>query len=139
MTTKNNLSNTSLTEAEVAHLAKETLGLYNTSSAKADMGQTTTFNELGFRGVIKKPDGWYLPCDVTCPALIVEVKSSKTNIEKYIDEILRNCEIAGGKYNRVIGIIWNGYDLIVFKNGERIDDIPNELQPKEYSLAELNF
>lgn len=132
MTTKNNLSNTSLTEAEVAHLAKETLGLYNTSSAKADMGQTTTFNELGFRGVIKKPDGWYLPCDVTCPALIVEVKSSKTNIEKYIDEILRNCEIAGGKYNRVIGIIWNGYDLIVFKNGERIDDIPNELQPKEY-------
>lgn len=132
MTTNHNIINAPLTEAEVAHLAKETLGLYNTSAAKADMGQTTTFNELGFKGVIKKPDGWYLPYDVTCPALIVEVKSSKKNIEDFTEEILRNCDIAKTKYNKVIGIIWNGYDIIVFKNGVRLDDVPPELQPKEY-------
>ena len=140
MTTNHNIINAPLTEAEVAHLAKETLGLYNTSAAKADMGQTTTFNELGFKGVIKKPDGWYLPYDVTCPALIVEVKSSKKNIEEFTEEILRNCDIAKTKYNKVIGIIWNGYDIIVFKNGVRLDDVPPELQPKEYyfRLFDLN-
>lgn len=132
MTTNHSIANTPLTEAEVAHLAKETLGLYATPVAKADTGQTTTFNELGFKGISKKPDGWYLPFDTTYPALIVEVKSSKTNIEKFTWEILRNCDIAQSKYSRVIGIIWNGYDIIVFKNGVRLEDVPPELQPKEY-------
>ena len=50
-----------MTEDKVRDLAKQKLGLENTETAKAGVGQLTTFNQLGFKGVSDRPDGWYLP------------------------------------------------------------------------------
>lgn len=48
-----------LTEDEVRDLAKNTLHLANEKYVKAGVGQLTSFNQLGFKGVQDKPDGWY--------------------------------------------------------------------------------
>ena len=50
-----------LTEDAVRDLARDTLGLADSDAARAGVGQLTTFNQLGFPGVMDKPDGWYLP------------------------------------------------------------------------------
>lgn len=69
------------TEDEVRDSAKIQLGF---DKAEADVkqgtGQITTFNQLGFKGVIDKPDGWYLPDDYTLPAIILETKSEAEDI-----------------------------------------------------------
>lgn len=52
------------TEDEVRDSAKLILGFDKTEpKVKQGTGQITTFNQLGFKGVIDKPDGWYLPDD----------------------------------------------------------------------------
>ena len=38
-------------------------------------GQITTFNQLGFKGVSDRPDGWYIPKDTSRIAIILETKS----------------------------------------------------------------
>ncbi len=45
-------------------------------SVIAGVGQLTSFNQLGFKGVKDRPDGWYLPKDTGLPAIILEVKGS---------------------------------------------------------------
>lgn len=132
MTTKKTTTNQYMDEGQVVQLAKKILGLSDSDVAQSDISQYKTFNELGFSGVVFRPDGWYLPFDKSAPALILETKNSKTKIQNYEWEVKRNCDIAQTKYSKVIGVLWNGYDLIVFMNGKRVDDIPNELQPKEY-------
>ena len=50
------------TEDEVRDSAKIQLGFDKVEdNVKQGTGQITTFNQLGFKGVIDKPDGWYLP------------------------------------------------------------------------------
>lgn len=132
MTTKKTSTNQYMDEGQVVQLAKKILGLSDSDVAQSDISQYKTFNELGFSGVVFRPDGWYLPFDKSAPALILETKNSKTKIQNYEWEVKRNCDIVQTKYSMVIGVLWNGYDLIVFRNGKRVDDIPNELQPKEY-------
>ncbi len=63
-------------------------------------GQITTFNQLGFKGVLDKPDGWYLPKDKGSPAIILETKSEKENIsqKKWEDELFKNCNIVLKQY-----------------------------------------
>lgn len=39
-----------MTEDAVRDLARETLGLFDSDIADANVGQTTTFNQLGFQG-----------------------------------------------------------------------------------------
>jgi len=39
-----------------------------------------TFNQLGFKGVSDKPDGWYFPDDKGIPANILETKSEAEDI-----------------------------------------------------------
>ena len=70
------------TEDEVRTEAGLILGFKNTSDAKSDVGQLTTFNQLGFKGENKnrKPDGWYLPKDLGQPAIILETKNSNENL-----------------------------------------------------------
>lgn len=52
------------TEDEVRDSAKLILGFDKTEpKVKQGTGQITTFNQLGFKGIIDKPDGWYLPDD----------------------------------------------------------------------------
>ncbi len=109
------------TEDQVRDKAKEILGFENVENVETGVGQLTTFNQLGFKGISDKPDGWYLPKDKSLPALILEVKSEKTRLEKKcIDEILKNCNIALKKYKQVMGILYNGKETKAFVNGEEI-------------------
>lgn len=112
------------------------LGLPNPATDIAGVGQQKTFKELGFNDKSinsLKPDGWYLPENKNDVAVICETKSSKgccesncNQLEKYIDVVL-------AKYKKVVGIIYNGTDVIVYKNKERIE-CKNELFPLEYYL-----
>lgn len=99
------------------------------------VGQLTTFNQLGFAGNINKPDGWYLPDDKKLPAIILECKNSNINFgEKEKSELLKNCQIVQSKYKNVIGILFNGYDILVYKNCVQMLG-EYKLQNKEYYLA----
>lgn len=70
-----------LTEDEVRDSAKILLGFDKVeANVKQGTGQITTFNQLGFKGIIDKPDGWYFPDDRTLPAIILETKSEKEDI-----------------------------------------------------------
>lgn len=124
-----------MTEDEVRDQAREILGLENKEGVKADTGQITTFNQLGFKGVNDKPDGWYLPDNHNDVALILETKAPSISLgEKQIKELLKNIKIAETKYERVVGILYNSDDLIVFLNEEQVDS-PKELQRVEYYLT----
>ena len=124
-----------LTEDVVRDKAGKILGFENSKDVKSGVGQLTTFNQLGFKGNNKKPDGWYLPKDLSQPAIILETKNSDENVEskQWQSEILENCKIAQKKYNNVFGILYNGYEIIGFKNCEKIE-IVDELQSKDYYL-----
>lgn len=77
------------TEDEVRDSAKIQLGFDKIeANVKQGTGQITTFNQLGFKGVIDKPDGWYLPDDCSIPAIILETKSEAEDIslQKWADE-----------------------------------------------------
>ncbi len=134
-----------LTEDQVRELANKTLGFNNSDDVIAGVGQLTTFNELGkaleileWKGIKDKPDGWYLPKITSHPALVLETKNSEISIEKYIDELLKNCHIILKKYPDVIGIIYNGFDLKVFKNdsnGNMVEiNTSTKLENKDYYL-----
>ena len=60
------------TEDCIRNTAREILGFNETEiNTKQDCGQITTFNQLCFVGVVDKPDGWYLPDDVSKPTIIL--------------------------------------------------------------------
>ena len=69
------------TEDEVRDSAKLILGFDKTEpKVKQGTGQITTFNQLGFKGVKDRPDGWYLPNETHYPALVLEVKGSNIKL-----------------------------------------------------------
>ena len=128
------------TEDEVRDSAKIQLGFDKTeANVKQGTGQITTFNQLGFKGVMDKPDGWYLPDDCTLPAIILETKSEVEDIslQKWADELIKNCDIVSKKYKNTCGILYNGIDIRVFKNGTEVcnTEISNVLQNKSYYLS----
>ncbi len=124
------------TEDQIRDLAKNILGFEDTETAKSGVGQLTTFKKLGFKtGQKDRPDGWYLPHQTIFPAIILEAKSEDTKLKQaQIDELLKNCRIAHSKYRDVVGILYNGVDLMVYKNEELL---PNEskLVNKEHYLG----
>ena len=124
------------TEDQVRDKAKEILGFGNVENVETGVGQLTTFNQLGFKGISDKPDGWYLPYDKKQVAIILETKNSKEDVskQKWKDEILKNIKIVLKKYKKVVGILYNGYDVAVFKNLEE-ESVINGLQNKEYYLS----
>ena len=128
-----------MTEDQVRDQAAKILKFETTDNVKAGVGQLTSFNQLGFAGVKDRPDGWYLPNNVEDTAIILETKNSNQKLENYIDEIVKNCNIVLEKYKKVIGILYNGNDVIVLKNNEVIETV-NKLQNKEYyiSLFKIN-
>lgn len=108
----------SRTEDEVRDSAKEILGFNDDElNVKQGTGQITTFNQLGFKGVIDKPDGWYLPTDKMAVAIILETKAEKEDVQssKWIAELKKNVEIVSSKYKRIVGILYNGVDNYVLK------------------------
>lgn len=127
-----------LGEDKIRYRAREILGFYDTETAQSDVGQITTFNDLGFSGVKDRPDGWYFPNEKSFPAIILEVKSNSTVLKQsHIDELLKNCKIAHSKYQHVIGILYNGDDTIVFKDEVRLTN-ETSLHNKEHYLSLYN-
>lgn len=132
------------TEDEIRDSAKKILGFDEKEpNIKQGAGQITTFNQLGFKGISDKPDGWYLPSDTQDVALILEAKSEKENIfsEKHYAELVKNVEITSQQYKRIVGILYNGTDIRVIKytkdnkNCEEISDVATTLQNKRYYIA----
>lgn len=128
------------TEDEVRDTAKLILGFDKQEKGiQQGTGQVTTFNQLGFKGIIDKPDGWYLPDDLNTPAIILESKSEDTDIslKKCENELKKNCDIALNKYQNVVGILYNGIDTRIFLNNVETENVA-KLQDKSYYLAMFN-
>lgn len=126
-----------LTEDQVRDKAKDILSFEDTETAKSGVGQLTSFKKLGFtgEGSNNRPDGWYLPHQAIFPAIILETKNENTELRQpQINELLKNCRIAHKKYKNVIGILYNGADIKVYKNGEYING-EKDLHNKEYYLG----
>lgn len=124
-----------MTEDAVRDLARDILGLVNNEKARAGVGQLTTFNQLGFTGIVDKPDGWYLPNNKVDVALVLETKATRISLgQAQVDELLKNINIMQTKYEKVIGILYNGEDVRVFKGNEEIKT-PDTLQNLEYYLS----
>lgn len=126
------------TEDEVRDEAKIILGFdKKEKNIKQGTGQITTFNQLGFTGINDKPDGWYFHEDLNTPAIILETKSEVEDIslQKWVNELTKNCDIALTKYKQVIGILYNGIDIRVFKNNEEVAYTASILQDKSYYLS----
>ena len=124
-----------MTEDAVRDKAKEILGFENTETAISGVGQLTTYNQLGFKGVNDKPDGWYLPNERHFPAIILETKNSGVELRQpQIDELLKNCRIVATKYKNVVGILYNGDDVLCFKNCQPAE-VVKDLMNKEYYLG----
>ena len=105
------------TEDEVRDEAKLILGFDKIEDGiKQGTGQITTFNQLGFQGVNRKPDGWYLPKDRSMPAIILETKSEKEDLSnrKWVQELFDNIKVVDAQYDKIIGILYNGQDIRVF-------------------------
>ena len=101
------------------------------------VGQLTSFNKLGFKGKGKqyKPDGWYLPDDKSKVAIILEVKSSDKDIDdnEWMEEITRNVAVAQQKYAHVVGILYNGAEIRVWKDQNEVKKgISDRLEHKSY-------
>ena len=126
-----------MTEDEVRDLAGRILKFEDSNIAISGVGQLTSFNQLGFSGVKDRPDGWYLPKNLEDPAIILEVKGTRTNINNFDYEIIKNCNITMTKYKKVIGILYNGVDIKVFKNNEEVE-VVSTLQNKNYYLSLFN-
>lgn len=123
------------TEDQVRDDAKIILGFDdNENDVQQGTGQITTFNQLGFKGRNDKPDGWYLPNDNGEVAIILETKAEKEDLtkEKWVKELFKNMKIVREKYSKIVGILYNGSDIRVFKNNEEITGISSTLQNKQY-------
>ena len=117
-----------LTEDQVRDMARDILNLKNIKDVTCGVGQLTTFNQLGFLGIPDKPDGWYLPHNHNDVAVIIETKASKITLGiSQVEELLKNIRIANTKYPKVVGILYNGEEVRVFK-GEKEVDVPAALQ-----------
>ncbi|MGM9697198.1 MAG: N-6 DNA methylase [Prevotella sp.] len=124
-----------MTEDEVRDIARTELGLGLSDEALSDVGQLTSFNRLGLPGIKDRPDGWYLPNDTNLTAIILEVKGSNvTFTDKERAELLKNIKITNEKYKHVVGILYNGYEIEVYKGTEPVVGQSN-LKGKEYYLS----
>lgn len=128
-------------EDKILNKAQKILGLdAEEAGVKQGTGQNTTFNSLGFPGVNDKPDGWYLPKSRYSVALILETKSDREDVRspKWIEELKKNMSITSSKYARVVGILYNGSDVLVFKLQKRVfEEVKSApaLQDKRYYLS----
>ena len=123
-----------LTEDVVRDNAGRILGFENEKGIQSGVGQLTTFNQLGFKGINDKPDGWYLPDNYEDTAIILETKNSDQILQNFLYELEKNCNIVLTKYKKVVGILYNGYEVIVTKNNEMID-ASEKLENKQYYLS----
>ncbi len=82
-----------------------------------------------------KPDGWYLPKNKADAALILETKATRIALgQAQVDEVLKNIRIMQTQYEKVIGVLYNGEDVRVFKGEEEVKT-PDKLQHVGYYLS----
>lgn len=126
-----------MTEDQVRDKAKAILGLENSADACAGVGQLTTFNALGFEGEADRPDGWFFPKNSNAVALVLEVKRNDVSVSsrKHVAELLKNIAIVRKRYAKVVGILYNGDEVAVYKNEEPFKTAPDKLQNKEYYFS----
>ena len=126
------------TEDQVRDAAKIILGFdAEEANVQQGTGQLTSFKKLGFnKGTSNKPDGWYLPEKKYQVAIILETKSEEKDLsrQEFVDELLRNVQIARSKYDKVVGILYNGSDIRVYKNEDEVTTLNATLQHKSYYL-----
>lgn len=141
----------SLTEDQVRDKANQILRFENSDNVISGVGQLTSFNTLGeslplnpWKGNNNKPDGWYFPKDKNEPALILETKSTRKQLnDKTIDELKKNMSYTLNYYQEVLGILYNGKTLKTFCNTKpgSMTIMPlhtaSKLQNKEYYLKIL--
>lgn len=124
-----------LTEDAVRDLARDILGFADSDVARSGVGQLTTFNQLGFPGVADKPDGWYLPNNKNDVAVVLETKAMRVTLgQTQVDEVLKNVRIMQAQYEKVVGVLYNGEDVRVFKGEEEVKT-PDKLQSVGYYLS----
>ena len=124
-----------MTEDQVRDEARDILGLTDKDGDQAGVGQITTFNQLGFSGVADKPDGWYLPKNKNEVAVVLETKATRIELKQsQVDEVLKNVRIMQTQYEKVVGILYNGEDVRVFKGEEEVK-APDTLQSIGYYLG----
>ena len=126
------------TEDQVRDSAKLILGFDRQEpGVKQGTGQITTFNQLGFKGIIDKPDGWYFSDDKATPAIILETKSEAEDIyaQKWVKELTKNCNIVLRQYKHVVGILYNGQNIRVFLDNIEAESTSPVLQDKSYYLT----
>ena len=127
-----------LIEDKVCDEARNILGPADNGKEIAGTGQITTFAQLGFPGVADRPDGWYLPNNKNDVAVVLEAKASRVALGKaQIKELLKNIRIVQTQYEKVVGILYNGEDVRVFKGMEEISS-PDSLQDIGYYLSLYN-
>lgn len=126
-----------MTEDAVRDKARDILRFENRKGVRSGVGQLTTFNQLGFAGVADKPDEWYLPDNHADTAVVLETKASKISLGyKQVNEVLKNVRIIEGQYKHLVGVLYNGNDVRVFKGTEEYDgDGSKVLHNIEYYTA----
>lgn len=134
-----------LSEDKVRDRAKAILGFYDSNEAISGTGQTTTFKQLlGINtneGGNLKPDGWYLPRDFGKTAIILETKAlddKSRELEENKNQLFKYIEVLRKKYNKTIGILYNGEDVLVYNDKLKQIKEVNELFNKEYYLKYFN-
>ncbi|WP_270979525.1 HsdM family class I SAM-dependent methyltransferase [Campylobacter helveticus] len=133
------------TEDKVRDRAREILGFYDDELADSGTGQITTFNQLDskyFKGIKDKPDGWYFPKDINQTAIILETKALSYNksddLEKDREQLFRYMQITAQKYKKVLGILYNGEDVLVYNDSQKQIINVNTLLHKNYYLKLAN-
>lgn len=130
------------TEDEVRDEARILLNLTNNEDkTKSGVGQLTSFSSLDnyyFKGISKRPDGWYFPNDIQKTAIILETKASNELLdEKNENQIKEYIKITQRKYKKVVGILYNSNEAIVYKN-DVVYSATNQLFDKNYYLKLFN-
>ena len=100
------------------------------------VGQIKTFNQMGFKGIKDRPDGWYLPKNTKDVAIIAEFKSSDKDLtaSAWEKELKKNVDIVLTKYDNCVGILHNGVDTRVFINNVELTTVSKELEHKMYYI-----
>ena len=133
------------TEDKVRDRARKILEFYDDEFADSGTGQTTTFNQLDgkyFKGIKDKPDGWYFPKDISQTAIVLETKALSRNknddLEKDKEQLFKYMQIAAKKYKKVLGILYNGEDVLVYNDSRKQIINVNTLLHKNYYLKLAN-
>ena len=133
-----------LSEDKIRDRAREILGFYDDNEAVSGTGQITTFNQLDnkyFKGIQYKPDGWYFPKDISQTAIILETKapsSKNDDLEKDREQLFKYMQITAQKYKKVLGILYNGEDVLVYNDSQKQIINVNTLLHKNYYLKLAN-